>query len=180
MVFWELFSSFFLIGFISFGGGYAMIPVMEAAVTEHGWLTVQQLTDMVAIAGMSPGPIGANMAVLVGYSAAGLGGALIAAAGILLPAVICVVLVATFFGKFHHHPTVKAAFYGLRPIVAALIIYAALIFALSNHLFSFELSWRPISYFLIFGLSLFALLKLRWHPAYVIILSGVVGVALYS
>lgn len=180
MVLWELFSTFFIIGFVSFGGGYAMIPVIETEVSSHGWMTTQQFTDAIAIAGMSPGPIATNSAVLVGYSAAGVTGAMIAALGILLPAIILVIIVGTFFIKLHHNLVVQSMFYGLRPIVTSLVIYAAISFALSNHLLSLEISWQTISLVIIFGLSLLALLRLHWNPAYVIVLSGLVGVVLYS
>jgi chromate transporter len=180
MELWELFSTFFIIGFVSFGGGYAMIPVIETEVSQHGWMTIQQFTDVIAIAGMSPGPIATNSAILVGYSTAGVTGAIISALGILLPSIILVIGVATFFTKLHHYPIVKSIFYGLRPIVTSLIIYAAISFSISNNLFSLKVSWQTVSLLLIFGLSLFALLKLRWHPAYVIVLSGLVGVVLYS
>ena len=180
MVLWELFSTFFIIGFVSFGGGYAMIPVIETEVSQHGWMTMQQFTDAIAIAGMSPGPIATNSAVLVGYSTAGVTGAMIAALGILLPAIILVIVVGTFFIKLHHNPVVQSMFYGLRPIVTSLVVYAAISFALSNNLIEPRISWQTISLLLIFGLSLFALLKLRWNPAYVIVLSGLVGVVLYS
>ena len=88
MVLWELFHTFLLMGFVSYGGGYAMIPIIEAAVSEYGWMSAEQLTNMIAIAGMSPGPIAANSAILVGYSTAGLKGAIISAIAILLGAAI--------------------------------------------------------------------------------------------
>ena len=180
MVLWELFSTFIIIGFVSFGGGYAMIPVIETEVSQHGWMTAQQFTDVIAIAGMSPGPIAMNSAVLVGYSTAGVIGAIISALGILLPAIILVIVVGTFFIKLHHYQVVQSIFYGLRPIVTSLVIYAAISFSLSNNLISPVISWKTVSLLLIFVLSLIALLKLHWNPAYVIILSGLVGVVLYS
>lgn len=180
MVLWELFSTFIIIGFVSFGGGYAMIPVIETEVSQHGWMTTQQFIDVIAIAGMSPGPIAMNSAVLIGYSTAGVIGAILSALGILLPAIILVIVVGTFFIKLNHYLIVQSIFYGLRPIVTSLVIYAAISFALSNNLISLVISWKTVSLLLIFGLSLIALLKLRWNPAYVIILSGLVGVVLYS
>lgn len=180
MLLWQLFKTFFIIGLVSFGGGYAMIPVIETEVSRYGWLTVQQFTDAIAIAGMSPGPIATNIAILVGYSTAGITGAIISAFGILVPALIFVIVIALFFSKLHHYPVVQSMFYGLRPIVTSLIIYAAISFALSNNMISLDISWHTLSLLLIFGLSLFALVKLRWHPVYVIFLSGLVGVALYT
>ncbi len=157
-----------------------MIPLIEAAATKYGWMTTEQLVNMVAIAGMSPGPIAANSAILVGYSAAGVAGAVTSAAAILLPAIMLVVVVASFFLKLHHHPVVESMFYGLKPIVTSLIIFAAVKFAQANHLVTLDVSFQSISMLLIFGLSLFALMKLRWNPVYVIIISGLVGIALYS
>ncbi|WP_318615238.1 chromate transporter [Sporosarcina sp. YIM B06819] len=180
MVLWELFSTFMVIGFVSFGGGYAMIPVIEAEVSQNGWMTTQQFIDAIAIAGMSPGPIAMNSAVLVGYSTAGVIGAILSALGILLPAIVLVIVVGAFFIKLHHYQVVQSIFYGIRPIVTSLVIYAAIRFALSNNLVSQVISWKTVSLLLIFVLSLFALLKLRWNPAYVIILSGLVGVVVYS
>lgn len=180
MVLWQLFKTFFIIGFVSFGGGYALIPAIETAVTKYGWMTAQQFTDIIAIAGMSPGPIAINSAILIGYSTAGIWGAIISALGMLLPSSLLVLIIATSFQKVNHYPLVKAIFYGLRPMVTSLILFAALKFTLSNNMIRMNVSWHTISLLFVFGLSLFALLKLRWHPIYVIILSGLVGVALYS
>jgi chromate transporter len=180
LVLWNLFHTFFIMGFVSFGGGYAMIPIIEAAVTKYGWMSTEQFTDMIAIAGMSPGPIAANSAILIGYSTAGLSGAIVSAVAILLPSLFLVITAASFFIKLHHNPVVERMFYGLKPIVTSLIIFAALKFALANNLITFQVSFRYISTVIIFGLSLFALFKLQWNPVYVIILSGLVGVTLYS
>ncbi|MFK9093022.1 chromate transporter [Bacillus salipaludis] len=180
MVLWELFHTFFIMGFVSFGGGYAMIPIIETAVTKYNWMSAEQLTNMIAIAGMSPGPIAANCAILVGYTAAGITGAILSAVAILLPSIILVITVAAFFIKIHHNPVVAAIFYGLKPLVTSLIIYAAISFARTNNLVVLTISFRSISLLLIFALSLFALLKLHWNPIYVILLSGLVGVTLYS
>ncbi|WHY00172.1 chromate transporter [Neobacillus sp. DY30] len=180
MVLWELFRTFFFMGFFSFGGGYAMMPFINAAVTKYGWMSSEQLTNMIAIAGMSPGPIAANSAILIGYSTAGIIGAILAAVAILLPSVILVLIAAAFFVKWHHHPLAAAMLYGLKPLVTSLIIFAAISFAKSNHLAAFDIFFRSISLWLIFVLSLFALLKLRWNPIYVIVLSGLIGITLYS
>lgn len=180
MVLWELFKNFLMIGFVSFGGGYAMIPIIHTEVAQHGWMTTQQFTNAIAIAGMSPGPIAANSAILVGYSTAGITGAIISTLGTLLPSIIIVIIVATFFSKLNHYPIVQWMFYGLRPIVTSLVIYAAISFALSNKLINLNDFHQTLSFLLIFGLSLVALIKLRWHPVYIILLSGLIGVVLYS
>ncbi|MFP5115832.1 chromate transporter [Bacillaceae bacterium C204] len=180
MIYWELFKTFFVVGLVSFGGGYAIMPAIELGVIEHGWMTTQEFTNIIAVAGMSPGPITANSAILVGYFTAGITGSIISALGILLPSIILVLIVATFFLKLNHYPIVNSMFYGLRPIVTGLILYAAIRFALSNNIISPNFTWHVLSLLLIFGLSLVALMKFRWHPAYIIVLSGLVGIALYS
>lgn len=180
MVLWELFYTFFMMGFVSFGGGYAMIPIIESAASEYGWMSAERLTNMIALAGMSPGPIATNSAILVGYSAAGISGAIISALAMLLPSIILVITIAAFFNKIHHSPIIEAMFYVIRPLVTSLIIFAAIRFGLTNHLLTLKVSFQSISLLFIFGLSLFALLKLQWNPIYVIMLSGLAGAALYS
>lgn len=180
MILWELFSTFLMIGFISFGGGYAMIPVIEMEVSKHGWMTIQEFTDVIAIAGMSPGPIATNSAIFVGYATAGLPGAIISCLGMVLPSLTIILIMATFFYKFGNNKAMNSMFYGLRPIVTALIIYAAIKFAISNDVISLIPSWHMVSLLGIFGLSLLALLKFNMHPVFVILLSGLAGVVLYS
>lgn len=176
----DLFMTFFLIGFISFGGGYAIIPVIEMETVNHGWMTTQEFTDIIAIAGMSPGPIATNSAILVGYSQAGILGAVVSTLGIVFPSFILIILIAVLFSKFYKNRMVEAAFYGLRPIVLGLIFYSAIKFAISNHVISLNLSWQSMFLFVVFGLSLFALIKLKWHPMFVILLSGGVGIVMFS
>lgn len=179
MIYWDLFITFLMIGFVSFGGGYAMIPVIERQVTEHGWMSIQDFTDVIAVAGMSPGPIGTNSAIFVGYQVAGLTGAVFAAAGMVLPSLLIVVLVGQFFSKMDKNPWVQFAFYGLRPIITGLIFYGAIRFAISNHIIG-DLSRETLWAMLFFSASLLALLRFRMHPFYVIIISGLSGVAIYS
>lgn len=179
MILWELFWMFLFIGFVSFGGGYAMIPVIEMEVINKGWMTTQQFTDVIAIAGMSPGPIATNSAIFVGYQVHGITGAIVAGLGMVIPSLLLVVIIANFFYRISKNKHVQSAFYGLRPIITGLIGYAAIKFAISNHLVD-SISWYSGSLLVIFALSLFSLIKLRVHPALVIVMSGVLGAAIYS
>jgi chromate transporter len=177
---WELFITFFMIGFVSFGGGYAMIPlIQEEVVARHGWMSAQAFTDVIAIAGMSPGPIATNSAIFIGYDQMGVSGAVISALGMVLPSLMIILAVGAVFYKIQKSIMVKSAFYGLRSIITGLIVYAALLFAINNGLVS-SISWHTLSLLLIFALSLLALIRYRIHPIYVILLSGLVGVALYG
>jgi chromate transporter len=176
----ELFITFFIIGFISFGGGYSIIPVIETEAISHGWMTTQEFTDIIAIAGMSPGPIATNSAILVGYSQAGIIGAIVATLGIVFPSFILIIIIAMFFKKLYKYRLVEAAFYGLRPIVLGLIFYSAIKFALANQVVSLTISSQSIILLVVFGLSLAALVKFKLHPMFVILLSGGVGVLVFS
>lgn len=174
---WDLFITFLRIGFVSFGGGYAMIPVIDFEVTRHGWMTTREFTEIIAVAGMSPGPIATNSAIIVGYKTAGISGAIVSAIGMTLPTLILILFVSGIFFRYHETKWVKSAFYGLRPIITGLIIYAAIRFAISNHIVG-GLSWHTLSLAAITVVSLVALIKFRIHPIAVLLASGVAGVLL--
>lgn len=177
---WDLFLTFFMIGFVSFGGGYAMIPlIQEEVVVRHEWMSMQEFTDVIAVAGMSPGPIATNSAIFIGYSQFEFWGAVVSAIGMVIPSLIIILIVGAIFHKVHKSMVVKSALYGLRSIVTGLIIYAALLFAINNGLFA-SISWYTLGLILIYGASLIALLYYRIHPIYVILISGLVGVAFYG
>jgi chromate transporter len=176
---WLLFKTFFLTGLVSFGGGYAIIPVIETEVVWQGWMTTQKFTDIVAIAGMSPGPIATNTAVFTGYQMAGWVGAAISALAMVLPSLILVLIVASFFNRLNHNRVMKSIFYGLRPVVIALILFASVKFALSTGMAA-EVNLHTASLTGIFIVSLYSLVKRGTHPAYVIAMAGLVWMAFYS
>ncbi|SDE20369.1 chromate transporter [Paenibacillus sp. UNCCL117] len=179
MIYFELFATFLMIGFVSFGGGYAMIPVIERQVTGKGWMSIQEFTDVIAVAGMSPGPMGTNSAIFVGYQTAGIGGAGFAAAGMVLPSLLIVIAVGYGFSKIDKNRWVQYALYGLRPIITGLIFYGAIRFAVSNHMID-SLDMRTLGSLLFFLGALAALLRFRMHPFQVIVISGLTGAAVYS
>jgi chromate transporter len=177
---WELFRTFLMIGFVSFGGGYAMMIPIGHQVNAHQWMTEQEFTDVIAVAGMSPGPIATNSAIFVGYKVSGFPGAISAAAGMVLPSLLIVLAVAAFFYKMNQNYWVKAAFYGLRAIITGLILYGAIRFGIRNGLIGSEISVYMVVSAVFFAAALIALLKFRVHPLYVILLSGLVGIAVYG
>jgi chromate transporter len=175
----QLFVSFLKIGFVSFGGGYAMIPVIEYEVQAHQWLTTQQFTDAVAIAGMSPGPIATNSAVFVGFKVGGVAGAVVAAFAVSLPSLLIVVLISVFMYKMKDQSLMDYAFYGLRPVITGLIAYAAIKFAVQNGIIGMQLvqfDWIGVL-FIIGGIAL--ILFTRINPVMVILLSGMLGMIIY-
>lgn len=114
----------FKIGLFSIGGGMATLPFLMDLTNKYDWFTASELTNMVAISESTPGPVGINMATYAGYNAAGVPGAIVATLALTAPALIIIVLIAKFLENFSENKNVKAAFYGIRPAVAALIGYA--------------------------------------------------------
>ena len=125
MIYWQLFLSFLQIGALSFGGGYAAMPLIEAQiVTMHGWLDLTEFANLVTIAEMTPGPIAVNAATFVGTKIGGVPGALVATAGCILPACILVTLIAKLYLKYRNLSVLQSVLGSLRPAVVAMIASA--------------------------------------------------------
>ncbi len=124
MIYLILAYEFFKIGLFSIGGGMATLPFLMDLTGKYDWFTISELTNMVAISESTPGPVGINMATYAGYNAAGVPGAIVATLALTAPAWIIIILIAKFLENFSENRNVKAAFYGIRPAVAALIGYA--------------------------------------------------------
>ena len=124
MIYLQLAFEFFKIGLFSVGGGMATQPFLMDLTTKYDWYTASELANMVAISESTPGPVGINMATYAGYQAAGVAGSLAATLSLVAPALIIMIIIAKFLENFSENKTVKAAFYGIRPAVAALIGYA--------------------------------------------------------
>ena len=119
----DLFIAFFKIGAFTFGGGYAMISVIEnEIVNKKKWLSDQEFVDMLAMVQSLPGPISINSSVYVGYKQKGVLGAIAAAVGTALPSFIIILLLAIVFTDVNDHPTIEKIFKGIRPAVVALIV----------------------------------------------------------
>ena len=119
----RLFTTFFKIGLFTFGGGYAMIPLIQREVIERRkWIEEKDFLDMLVLAQSTPGPIAVNTAVFVGYKIAGVLGAIMATLGTVLPSFIIILLLALFFAEVRENRYVDAAFRAMRPAVVALIV----------------------------------------------------------
>ncbi len=191
MTYIKLWFTFLKIGLFSFGGGYAMIPMIEKEIERNGWLSATEFFDIIAIAEMTPGPIAVNSATFVGYKAAGILGGLFATIGVSIPSLVLILIISRYFFKFQNHPLNTAMFYGIRPVIAGLITTAA-VFVSETALFKEKLSmdllikifWQPlevlnIESIFIFLVSLIALKRFKLHPILTIALSGVLGILLF-
>ena len=126
-VLFDLFSSFFKIGAVAFGGGYAMIPLICGEVVNvRGWLDMAEFVDVIAISQGTPGPIAINSATYVGFKVAGVPGSAVATLGVVLPPFIIMMILGRLFLKYKEVPVVKDMLSGIRPVVVALILCAAL------------------------------------------------------
>ena len=165
----NLFLSFLKIGAFTFGGGYAMIPLIEKEAVEiHGWLTTKEFIDILAVVEMTPGPIAINSATFLGYKVGGVLGSVLATTAVVLPSIIVIILIAHFLSKFKNSPYVDWAFKGIRPVVLGLIVSASISVA-KNAFIDFKS--------VIIGGVLFYLISFKkLHPILAIILAGVAGV----
>ena len=163
---WQLFISFLKIGAFTFGGGYAMVPLIEKEVIDkRGWVAREEFLDLLTIAQSAPGPIALNTAVFVGYRIKGLLGALSSLFGIVLPSFAIILLVAIFFADIRNNEYVEAAFKAIRPAVVALIV--APIVGLTKGMHSALLIVSVVTAIAVwmFGIS----------PVYVLILGALAG-----
>ena len=176
MVYLELFLSFLMIGFTSFGG-MSMIPLINDQMLSHGWMTASEVADIVAIAEMTPGPLGLNCATFAGARTAGMAGALAASAGVLFPSVTLTLLAAVFLEKFKKSRLMNEALYGIRPVCIGMIFAVIIQQSMTNYagaLFGF-LSWPA----LVIGLvSLLVLIRFKWGVPQTILLAAALGLLL--
>ncbi len=182
MIYLILAYEFFKIGLFSIGGGMATLPFLMDLTDKYDWFTISELTNMVAISESTPGPVGINMATYAGYNAAGVAGAIVATLALTAPAWIIIILIAKFLENFSENKHVKAAFYGIRPAVAALIGYAvwellkiALVSAAEG-----KIQVNMVNAVVCVGA--FALLQIKklgkLHPLVWIIIGAVIGIVL--
>jgi chromate transporter len=164
----KLFTTFFRIGLFTFGGGYAMIPLIESDVVgRNRWVKKEEFVDLLAVAQSAPGVFAVNMAVFVGYKLRGVPGALAAAFGCVLPSVMIILLIALFFRQFRHIWVVNNVFKGIRPVVVALIAVPVFNVAKSAKV-GWSTVWVPV-------LAAFLIVAMGVSPVYIILIAGIAG-----
>ena len=187
MLLLRLFWEFFKTGLFAVGGGMATLPFLYNISDSTGWFTHAQLADMIAVSESTPGPIGVNMATYVGFTTAGIPGAVIATVGLVTPSVIIILLIARVLAAFRQNKYVDAAFYGLRPCSVGLIAAAGLM-VVKIALFDFDLFYQTGRLLDVFNLKALILAAVfliltrgvkqlkKLHPVIFILASAVVGI----
>lgn len=171
----KLFWSFLKIGFTSFGG-LSMIPLISHEVVTNGWMDVSQVSDIVAIAEMTPGPLGFNCATFAGIHAAGIPGAIVANLGVLAPTVTVTAAAAVFFRKFKDSRRLEDVMCGVRPACIGLVLGVIEDFAVTNYVVDTAISWPAIG---IGVLDLLLLMKFKLSVPLVIAISAVLGLLVF-
>lgn len=186
MVLWNLFLVFFKVGLFTFGGGYAMIPLISQQVVAHGWMDGQDLVNFIAVSESTPGPFAVNIATYVGTQAAGFPGAVCATLGVVLPSFLIILLIAKGYEKFERSKIVAGMMSGLRPAVVGMIGSAVVSIGLQVF---FPSGWKGIrtiatmssSAFLVtLGIFLLAIILIfvkKVGPIKIIVLSAALGIA---
>lgn len=185
MIYLQLIWSYLKIGLFGFGGGYAMLSLIEKEIVSAGWISHQTFTDIVAISQMTPGPIGINSATYIGYVAPGIAnpefdapiwgilGSLLCTLVVVLPSFILVAKTSRFISKHQESGIIKGIFMGLRPVVVGLIASAALLL-MNGENFGTESSELVKSISICVGAFCLVMFT-RLHPIFIILLAGVTG-----
>lgn len=165
-----LFLEFFKIGIFSIGGGYATMPFLYHIITDYGWYTSEQLSNMIAVSILTPGPVGINMATFAGFQTFGIGGAIIATLSIVLPSYIIVVSISKLLNNFNDNFFVKAVLYSLKPAGCGLLCTVGAGFFI-DHI-------KSVSAFIVFIFLFILSFKFKKNPLYYFLISGVIGIAI--
>ena len=169
----QLCVSFFKIGLFGFGGGYAIISLIQHEIEYHGWMTQSEFTDIIAISQMTPGPIGINSATYVGYTASGtVFGSVVATFAIVLPSFLIMLTLVRFFFRLQGNRYMTYAFLGLRPVVVGLIGSAAVMLMNSENFSDYKS-------LIIFATAFFLSFKFKLNPMLIILLAAIAGLLFY-
>mgnify|MGYP003295568343 CR=1 FL=1 len=186
MMYLQLFFAFFKTGLFAMGGGLATLPFLYEISEKYGWFSSEMIADMLAISESTPGPIGVNMATYAGFTTAGVGGAVLATAGLVLPSLLIVLCIAAAISRFRNNRYVENAFSAIRPAVVAMIFLAfvEVLKASVLHLDAFMETRNFASLFHLPALVLFLLFYALYHfgkkihPIVLVLLGALAGIIL--
>lgn len=177
MIYLQLFVSYLKIGFFGFGGGYAMLSLIQNEIVEQqGWISASEFADIVAVSQMTPGPIAINSATYIGYTVAGFWGSVVATIAVCLPAMTIMLALTKFFIQLRGNKVVHCVISGMKPVVVGMIAAAALLLIFPQN--SADASFIDHYSWIIFVLTLVASYK-KVNPILLIILSAIAGVIIY-
>lgn len=188
MIFLELFWTFFKIGAFTFGGGYAMLPLIQAEVTSKGWISEESIVNFVAVSESTPGPFAVNMATYVGSEmggvfgvGGGIFGAFCATLGVVLPSFVIILIVAQCFRKFQSSRVIRGCMSGLKPAVIGLIASAVISIGTTVFIpngFMWEI-FTQVRTYIFLGIAALALVLgfKKLHPIIIICISAALGIA---
>ena len=172
MIYLNLFFVFFRIGLFSFGGGLAMLPLMELELTGREWIRANEFYNMVAVAQVTPGAISVNMATFVGQKVAGILGSISATVGLCLPSFILMFLLYGFLVRYKEHPLKLGLFRGVKAASIALIFYAS--YSIGDTIFHYNNEFHfPVIFISIIAYVLLQNKKI--HPMMILAISGILG-----
>ena len=179
MIFIELFVTFFMIGAVTFGGGYAMLPLVQEEVLAKGWMPLSDIVNFIAIAESTPGPFAINIATYIGSEMGGLFGSVCATLGVVLPSFIVILTVARCYDAFRQNRIIAGAMTGLKPAVVGLISAAILSIARTVLMptGAFAVKAGLAVSLVIFAIALFLVLKKKTHPVLIIVMGAALGIA---
>lgn len=166
---WELFITFFKIGGVTFGGGYAMLPMIQKEIAEKKkWATEEEIVDYYALGQCTPGIIAVNTATFIGYKQNGIAGAFFSTLGMITPSIIIITIIATFFDKFHQNNFVQAGLNGMKIGVIALIVHIVLRL--------WKKSVKNVFGYILAIISFLLLILINISPIFVIFFAAIAGI----
>lgn len=179
MIYLQLFWVYLKIGIFGFGGGYAMLSMIQFEIVDHhGWMTMREFADMVALSQMTPGPVSINIATFIGYNVGGFWGSLLATFSIVLPSLLLLMVVLKFLFKNKESYMVKTTLSSMKPVIAGLIFVAALQMINHQNFVDFGLHDNNISV-IICALSFVGVFFAKINPILLILASGLLGYLVY-
>ena len=179
MIYLQLFWVYLKIGLLGFGGGYAMLSMIQFEVVEkHAWMTMSEFADVVALSQMTPGPISINCATYVGYQVGGIFGSLLASFSIVLPSLILLYFVLKFLFKHKDNFIIKTTLRDLKPFIAGLIFAAAMLMMNKTTFSDFGIGENNVSV-IICAVTFVAIFFFKINPMIMIALSGVAGLVFF-
>jgi len=178
IIFFHLFLEFFKIGLLAIGGGYAALPFLYRLSEQYHWFSAKELTDMIAISNVTPGPVGINIATYAGFKTAGVLGSIVATTAIILPAFVIILIIANFLDKYKQNAIIQSIFSGLKPAACALLAEICVKLFSETIINGEKIVTNNVDYksLIIFVLLLLISIKTKKNPILLILYGAIAGI----